>query len=191
MQERLLRQPWLTILTHAFFAWVTITFYRSIQQSNEVDHATIDVYKVYGFFVVALLLVLTAWTVIKRRIFVQYILCGLFLAVNIWLYFTGLGKVEDLPYQQRFLLKNETPYPLTDIAIFGDTTIQIGTLHPNQITKVTYSNYTENSSIDMACNFAQSKDTLNLVAGLTNSIGYVNKVSIKLQDKKLKADITK
>ncbi|MBS1736414.1 MAG: hypothetical protein JSS98_07360, partial [Bacteroidetes bacterium] len=134
MQGRLLRQPWLTLLTHAFFAWVTIAFYRSIQQSNEVDHATIDVYKVYGFFAVALLLVLTAWTAIKRRIFVQYILCGLFLAVNSWLYFTGVAKVKDLPYQQRFLLKNETPYPLTDIAIFGDTTIQVGTLQPNQTT---------------------------------------------------------
>jgi hypothetical protein len=190
METRILRQPWLTLLTHAFFAWVTISFYRSIQQSNQVDHAAVDVYKVYGFFAIALLVIISAWTAIKRKLLAQYFLSGLFLVVNVWLYFIGLNKVQDLPYQQRFILKNDTPYPLTGLTIFGDTTIQIGTLQPNQITTVTYSKYLENSSIDMACNFAQTKDTLSLVSGLTNSIGYMNKVSIKVKDK-LKADITK
>jgi glucan phosphoethanolaminetransferase (alkaline phosphatase superfamily) len=144
MQAKLLRQPWLTFLTHAFFAWVTITFYHSIQESNEVDHATVDVYKVYGFIAIAMLIILSAWTAIKRKLLLRYILCGLFLVVNVWLYFTGLNKVENLPYQQRFVLKNDTPYLLTELTIFGDTTLNVGTLQPNQIAQVTYNNYVEN-----------------------------------------------
>jgi hypothetical protein len=96
-----------------------------------------------------------------------------------------------LPYQQRFILRNGTSYPLTDLEIIGDTVIRVGTLQPDQKTKVIYRNYMENSSIDMVCSYRQTKDTLNLAAGLTNSVGYVNKISIKFHDNKLKAVITK
>jgi hypothetical protein len=100
-----------------------------------------------------------------------------------------LDKIQDLPNQQRFVLKNDTPYPLKDLKVFGDTTIELGTLQPNQEVKATYRNYVENSSIDMTCGFRQQKDTVNLVAGLTNNIGYLNIVSIKVQNEKLKVDI--
>lgn len=190
MKAKLLRQPWLTLLTHAFFALVTIAFYHSIQESNSVDHATVDIYEIYGFFVIGLLFILTMWAAVSRKKVVRYMLCGLFLIANVWLYFFGLDKIKNLPYQQRFVLKNDTPYTLTDLKIIGDTVIELGTLQPNQKTKATYENYVENSSIDMTCMFGQQKDTVNLVAGLTNSIGYFNIVSIKVQSDKLKADIS-
>ena len=190
MKGKLLRQPWLTLLTQAFFAWVTIAFYRIIQKSNPVEHTTVDIYEIYGFFVIALLLILTIWAAVHRKKVVQFMLCGLFLIANIWLYFFGLDKIQDLPYQQRFVLKNDTPYSLTNIKIIGDTVIELGTLQPNQKTKATYKNYIENSSIDMSCIFGNQKDTVNLVAGLTNSIGYLNNVSIRIQNDKLKVDIS-
>ena len=79
---------------------------------------------------------------------------------------------------------------MTNVKIIGDTVIQLGTLQPNQKAEATYKNYVENSSIDMTCNFGLRKDTVNLIAGLTNSIGYLNTVSIKVQNEKLKVDIS-
>jgi flagellar biosynthesis protein FliQ len=190
MQARQFKQLWFTLLTHAFIAWLTISFFRSIQQSNPVDNTTVYVYEIYGFIAIALLTVATGWIIIKMKKFAQNILSGLFLILNISVYFFGLTKVEDLPYEQRFVLKNNTAYPLTDLKIIGDTVIQVGTLQPNQQAKVTYSNYIENSSIDLACNYGQAKATLNLVAGLTNSIGYLHEVSIKVVNDKLNVDIT-
>jgi hypothetical protein len=188
MQERQLNQPWFTLLTQVFIACVTFIFFRNIQQRTMVDTSHIFIYQFYGFFAIGLLVVLTVWAIIKRKKISKTVLNGLFLVLNIFLFFFGLDKIQELPYQQRFILKNHTGYPLTELQIFGDTTIEVGTLQPNQKAKAIYNNYIENSSIDMTCYFGQTKDTVNLVAGLTNSIGYLNVVSITVENRKLKVD---
>lgn len=191
MQARQFNQPWFTLLTHAFIAWLTFHFFRNIQQSVQVDTGSIFNYQLYGFFAIGLLIILSVWTFKKRKPINQNILSGLFLVVNIFIFFFGLDKTQDLPSQQRFVLKNDTSYSLQNLKVIGDTVINIGTLEPNQEVKVTYKNYVENTSIDMACNFGQRIDTITLITGLTNSIGYLNSVSIKVQNNKLKADITR
>jgi hypothetical protein len=188
MQERQFNQPWFTLLTQAFIAGATFVFFGNIQQRAMVDTSAIFIYQFYGFFAIGLLLILTVWSFIERKKISQNVLNGLFLVVNIFLFFFGLDKIQDLPYQQRFVLKNDTSYPLTEIQILGDTTIELGTLQPNQKAKATYNNYIENSSIDMTCYFGQKRDTVTLVAGLTNSIGYLNVVSITIENQKLKVD---
>jgi hypothetical protein len=188
MQERQLNQPWFTLLTQAFIAGVTFIFFRNIQQGTMVDTSDIFIYKFYGFFAIGLLAILTVWAVIERKKISQRVSSGLFLGLNIFLFFFCLNKIEELPYQQRFILRNDSAYPLTGLQIFGDTTIEVGTLQPNQKAKTTYKNYIENSSIDLTCYIGQTKDTVNLVAGLTNSIGYLNIISIKVENRKLKVD---
>jgi hypothetical protein len=188
MQERQLNQPWFTLVTQALIAAVTFIFFRNIEQRKMVDTSDIFIYQFYGVFAIGLLVVLTAWAIIERKKISQTILSGLFLVLNIFLFFFGLNKIEELPYQQRFILKNDSAYPLTGLKIFGDTTIEIGTLQPNQKAKATYNNYIENSSIELTCYIGQTKDTVNLVAGLTNSIGYLNVVSITIENLKLKVD---
>ena len=188
MQEKQLNQLCFTIPIQAFVPGVTFIFFRNIQQRTMVDTSDIFIYKFYGFFAIGLLVILTVWAIIGRKKISQTVLSGLFLVLNIFLFFFGLDKIKELPYQQRFILKNDTGYPLTELQIFGDTTIEVGTLQPNQKAKAIYNNYIENSSIDMTCYFEQTKDTVNLVAGLTNSIGYLNVVSITVENRKLKVN---
>ena len=190
MQVRQIKQPWFILLTHAFVAWITIRFYQGILLSNQVDHDTIDLYELYGFFVVILLLVLSIWTVIRRKKIAQWFLGGSFFILNVGLFFFGLNKIHDLPYQQRFVLRNDTPYSLNNLKIVGDTIIDIGTVQPKQKVKAIYSNFFENSSIDLTCDLAHTKDTVNLTRGLTNSVGKMYEVSIKVKNNKLKIDIT-
>ena len=150
----------------------------------------VDAYEMYGFLAIAFLTLATGWPIIKRKMAPRYILFVVFLILNVSLYFFGLSKIQELPYQQRFVLKNNSAYALADLKIIGDTVIEVGTLQPRQQTKVTYRNYVESSSIDMTCNYGQAKDTLHLVSGLSNSVSYLHYVSIKVLGDKLKVDIT-
>ena len=190
MQARHFKQPWFTLATLLIIGGLTFSFYISIKNSLQVDNIAIEIYKVYGFFVIGLASILTIWTIIKNKRFKFYFFAGLLFIMNIWIFFSGLNNIQDLPYQQRFVFKNDTSHSLTDLKVIGDTVISVGSLEPSQKVKVTYKNYLENTSIEMTCNFRQRNDTIILVAGRTNSIGYLNYVSIKAQNNKLKVDIT-
>lgn len=95
-----------------------------------------------------------------------------------------------MPYQQRFLLKNETGFTLTDVKLISDRTENVNTISPNETQKAVYKFYAENGSIDLACSFNGKRDTVTLISGLTNSIGYLFDVKIKLKDDKIKVEVT-
>ncbi len=91
-----------------------------------------------------------------------------------------------MPYQFRFSLTNKTNFDLTDLRIIGDKELKLDNLEKGKTLNIVFSDYSENSNIDLICRAGNNKtDTLNLAAGMTNSCGYYYDIDITIKDGKL------
>jgi len=183
------QQPYITYIVQTVFIGLIYWFHKSILDSKQVDNISNEI---FGFVALSFLIIsfiLTVWTIFKRKRLSIWLGTVIIFSISIWTYRFCSDQIRLMPYQQRFLLKNETGFPLTDVKLISDRIENVNTILPNETQKAIYKFYAENSSIDLACSFNGKRDTVTLISGLTNSIGYLFDVKIKLKEDKIKVEV--
>ena len=184
------QQPYITYIVQTVFIGLIYWFHTSILNSKQVDNISNEI---FGFVALSFLIIsfiLTVWTILRRKRITIWVGTVIVFAISIWTYRFCSDKIRLIPYHQRFLLKNETGFTLTDVKLISDRIENVNTILPSETQKAVYKFYAENSSVDLACSFNGKRDTVTLISGLTNSISYLFDVKIKLNDDKIKVEVT-
>jgi hypothetical protein len=182
------KQPWWTIAVGLASLAVTIIYYESIVHSSQVDHAEIDIFEIYGWAVVLFGFALTVWAFLKIKRLTKLWLLGLIFLANVFVFYYAFGQVKPLPYQIKFAITNKTNSELTQIKVLGNRELKFDNLKPNATVNFIYSDYEENSSIELVCNYKNKTDAVYLAGGMTSGISEQFRIILIDENKKLVAN---
>ena len=184
------RHSIVTYFVQIVFIGLIYLFYKEQLKNKQADTFDNFVFRVFAGGLILVSLTLAIWTIVKRKKIKFWLGTVLLFVLTIATFRICYKAVYSLPYGQRFLIQNKTGVTLTNVKLISDTIISVRDIKPNETVKAEYKNYLENTSIDLAVESLGYKDTVNLVSGLTNSIGYLFEVKVKFENNKYKAEIT-
>jgi hypothetical protein len=184
------RHPIITYITQVIFIGLIYLFYREQLNNKQADTFDNFVFRAFAGCLILVSLTLTVWTIFRRKKIKFWFGTTLLLALTIMTFRICYKAVYSLPYGQRFLIQNKSGLTLTNVKLISDTIISVADIKPNETVKAEYKNYLENTSIDLAVESLGYKDTVNLVSGLTNSVGYLFDVKVKFENNRYKVEVT-